>query len=138
MAMQSPSSPVWCLPGDDMPMVEPTATRAALASWIAAPDALVEGRWLVAVVVTRRRVYDGALGRRVTRDWRIGHFLIWRDGQAAPTLDRQIYREVLQEARAYGVDQSVVHGRLCTIGGTRMSFEQFGVRSRIQREGLAE
>ncbi|MBB3267754.1 hypothetical protein FHW79_005419 [Azospirillum sp. OGB3] len=134
--MQSPASPVWYVPGDDMPMVEPTATRAMLGPWIAASDTLVEGRWLVAVVSTRRRVFDEKLRRRVTRSWRIGHFLIWRDGEAAPTLDLTTYRDIVQEARAHSVDEIVVHGRLCSIGGTSIRFEQFGVRSQEQNVGL--
>ncbi|WP_207462621.1 hypothetical protein [Azospirillum sp. SYSU D00513] len=131
--IQTPSrpaafSPVWYVPGDDFPMCDPRADREALASWCASPDTHVQGhRWLIAVVKVRRRVKNVATGRRVTRDWNIGHFLIWENG-TSPTLDRTIMRQILDEARDAGIDEIIAHGRLCTYSQASVRFEQFGVR----------
>jgi hypothetical protein len=80
------------------------------------------------LTMERRRVKDPATGRRITRDWRIAHFLLWRDGEGSPDMGRDVSRTVFIDARACGADQIVVHGRIALVASRNMEFHQFGVR----------
>lgn len=126
-------SPFWYLPHDGFPMVDPNTTRAALVAHLAAGAEPVDGtRWLAGIATSRHRVRDAATGKRVTRDSRTAIVVLWTDVEGAPTLDLEVYRQVLAEIRAAGgADHKVIYGRTATVVSPTFAFEQFGVRARV-------
>ena len=114
---------------DGLRWFDPTASTAAVAGTLLPPgDDLIGSKFPCRITTERRRVRDLATGRRKTRDWRIAHFVLWRDGDGAVDLGRLEAEAVLDAAGAASVDQIVVHGKRALYSGPSFEFLQFGVR----------
>jgi|SRR6185437_8694482 len=81
------------------------------------------------ITIERKRIPDRVSGRRVTRDWLVGHFLLWRDGAGAPDMDRNVARQILADARTLELDEIIVFGQISLIASPSIDFRQFWVRA---------
>ena len=115
---------------DGMLWVEPTAPVQAVIAEVL-PAGMDPGGTTFPCRITlgRKRVRDAATGKRTTRDWRVGHFLLWIDGRGSPDMRRNEARAIYLDAKRIGMDEIIVHGHVALISGPRIDFRQFGVRS---------
>lgn len=112
----------------DMLWVDPTATRQDIATELLPAGEAVADGYLARVTTIRKRVVDHMTGVRATRDWRIGHFIMWRDDKGPVTIGVAEARSIFVTANAHGIDEIVAYGQLSLIGSDRIYFRQFGVR----------
>ena len=121
----------------DMLWVNPTASSADVAGAVLPPGDAPTTTWPCRVVTERKRVMDERIGKRVTRDWRVGHFLLWEDGVGAPDMTRTELRAIHADARAQRLDEIVVYGQRALISPPKLAFRQFGVRDFATIPGTA-
>lgn len=112
----------------DFLWVNPVAAQAQVVDALLPTGDAPATTWPCRITTERKRVRDRMTGKRATQDWKVGHFLLWVDGEGAPDLKRAELRSIFEDAKKHGVDEIIVHGQRALISSPSVTFRQFGVR----------